>query len=98
MATTVGVRELKNRLSEFLRRVAAGEHITVTDRGRPIAVLGPPESTPDDDAIRRHPLVEAVGRGRVTSKKRHRLWGLGMRGVRPPLNRPEAGRIQQASA
>ena len=53
MATTVGVRELKNRLSEFLRRVAAGEHITVTDRGRPIAVLGPPESTPDDDAIRR---------------------------------------------
>ena len=50
---TVGVRELKNRLSEFLRRVADGEHITVTDRGRPVAVLGPPESTPDDEDIRR---------------------------------------------
>ena len=50
---SVGVRELKNRLSEFLRRVADGERITVTDRGRPIAVLGPPESTPDDEDIRR---------------------------------------------
>jgi prevent-host-death family protein len=50
---TVGVRDLKNRLSEFLRRVADGERITVTDRGRPIAVLGPPDATPDDDDISR---------------------------------------------
>jgi prevent-host-death family protein len=49
----VGVRELKNRLSEFLRRVAEGERITVTDRGRPIAVLSPAESTTDDEDIRR---------------------------------------------
>lgn len=44
---TVGIRELKNRLSEFLRRVADGERITVTDRGRPIAVITPPEESPD---------------------------------------------------
>ncbi|HEX9822509.1 MAG TPA: type II toxin-antitoxin system prevent-host-death family antitoxin [Methylomirabilota bacterium] len=50
---TVGVRDLKNRLSEFLRRVAEGERITVTDRGRPIAVLSPPEPSPDDEDIRR---------------------------------------------
>jgi prevent-host-death family protein len=50
---TVGVRDLKNRLSEFLRRVAGGERITVTDRGRPIAVLGPPEASPDDEEISR---------------------------------------------
>ena len=37
----VGVRELKERLSEFLERAARGEHLTVTDRGRPKAVLGP---------------------------------------------------------
>jgi len=48
---TVGVRELKNRLSEFLRRVADGERITVTDRGRPIAVLAPPETSAEDEAI-----------------------------------------------
>ena len=49
---TVGVRELKNRLSEFLRRVAEGERITVTDRGRPVAVVAPPEPSPDDEGIR----------------------------------------------
>lgn len=37
----VGVRELKQRLSEFLDRAANGETIRVTDRGRPKAVLGP---------------------------------------------------------
>jgi len=37
----VGVREFKQRLSECLERAARGESITVTDRGRPRAVLGP---------------------------------------------------------
>ena len=37
----VGVRELRQRASELLRRVEAGESFEVTDRGRPIAVLGP---------------------------------------------------------
>ncbi len=45
--TTVGVRELRQRASELLRRVEAGETIEVTDRGRPIAVLAPlPEAEP----------------------------------------------------
>jgi antitoxin (DNA-binding transcriptional repressor) of toxin-antitoxin stability system len=34
------VRELKARLSEYLERAARGEHLTVTDRGKPRAVLG----------------------------------------------------------
>jgi prevent-host-death family protein len=37
----VAVRQLKAQLSAYLKRAAAGELITVTDRGRPIAVLGP---------------------------------------------------------
>jgi prevent-host-death family protein len=37
----VGVRELKQRLSEFLDRAERGEIIRVTDRGRPKALLGP---------------------------------------------------------
>lgn len=41
--TTVGVRVLKNRLSEYLRRVKAGERIVVTERGVPVAELRPPE-------------------------------------------------------
>jgi prevent-host-death family protein len=43
----VGVRELRQRASELLRRVAAGETIEVTDRGRPVALLSPlPEAGP----------------------------------------------------
>ncbi len=45
--TKVGVRELRQRASELLRRVEAGETIEVTDRGRPVAVLAPlPDTTP----------------------------------------------------
>lgn len=38
----VGLRELKNRLSEYVRQVHAGEEILVTDRGTVVAELGPP--------------------------------------------------------
>jgi prevent-host-death family protein len=37
----VGVRELKQRLSEYLERAERGELLRVTDRGRPKALLGP---------------------------------------------------------
>jgi prevent-host-death family protein len=40
MATS-GVRELRQRASELLRRVEAGETIEITDRGRPVALLAP---------------------------------------------------------
>ncbi len=37
----VGVRELKQHLSEYLERAARGEIIRVTDRGLPKAILAP---------------------------------------------------------
>jgi prevent-host-death family protein len=37
----VGVRELKEHLSEYLDRAARGEVIRVTERGRPKAILAP---------------------------------------------------------
>lgn len=36
--------ELNQQTARVLARVAAGEKLTVTDRGRPIAVISPPES------------------------------------------------------
>lgn len=39
--TSVGVRELRQNASVLLRRVAAGESLIVTDRGRPVARLSP---------------------------------------------------------
>ena len=37
----IGVRELRRSASQVLRRVAAGETVEVTDRGRPVAVMLP---------------------------------------------------------
>jgi len=38
----VGIRELKNRLSDYLRRVRRGEEVLVTDRGEVIAEIRAP--------------------------------------------------------
>jgi prevent-host-death family protein len=38
---TVGVRELRQNLSVYLKRVAAGETLRVTEQGRPVAMLTP---------------------------------------------------------
>jgi len=54
---TVGLRELKNRLSEYVRRVRAGEAVMVTDRGQVVAELRspgyPPSGTKVDTAVAR---------------------------------------------
>lgn len=38
---TIGVRELRRDASRWLARVRAGEAFVITDRGKPIARLGP---------------------------------------------------------
>ena len=43
--TVTTVSKLKASLSEFLRRVKAGEEVLVTERGRVIARIGPPASS-----------------------------------------------------
>jgi prevent-host-death family protein len=48
--TTVAVRELKNRLSEYLRKVKAGERVVITERGRAIAMITAAD-TPVDEEI-----------------------------------------------
>jgi prevent-host-death family protein len=42
---TVGIAELRQNLSRYLRRVEHGERLLVTDRNRPVAELGPPPTT-----------------------------------------------------
>lgn len=49
----VGIRELKQHLSEYLDRAERGEVLRVTDRGRPKAILGPvPGRARIEDGIR----------------------------------------------
>ena len=80
----VGVRELKNRLSEYLRLVRNGEQILVTDRGDVIAELRQPSSRL---AVPYPQLSEAVRRGEAR---------LG-RPNRPDLY-PALGRVMPAGA
>ncbi len=62
---TVGLRELKNRLSEYVREVRSGEGVLVTDRGEVVAELIPPGQVTD---WRRVPsgLVALAKSGRLT--------------------------------
>jgi antitoxin (DNA-binding transcriptional repressor) of toxin-antitoxin stability system len=48
---TVGIRELKNSLSEYIRRVRAGETVLVTDRGEIVAELSAPGASRSDPAV-----------------------------------------------
>ncbi len=45
---TVGIRELKDRLSQYLRMVRRGEEILITDRGEVVAELRQPVSAGGD--------------------------------------------------
>ena len=48
---TVGLRELKNRLSEYVREVRSGEGVLVTDRGEIVAELVPPGQATDGRGV-----------------------------------------------
>jgi prevent-host-death family protein len=60
---SVGTYELKGNLSKLLERVERGERITITRRGKPVAVLGPPPSEKPDveEAVRK---MKEFGKGR----------------------------------
>ncbi len=58
----VRIRELRQNLSVYLRRVVAGETLEVTEHGRPVAVLAP---LPDVEPLAR---LSAAGRVRAPSR------------------------------
>jgi prevent-host-death family protein len=53
----VGVRELRQRASELLRRVEGGETIEITDHGRPVALLSPLPALSELERLRAAGLV-----------------------------------------
>jgi prevent-host-death family protein len=70
MSERVGVRELRQNLSRYLRRVEAGETLDVTERGRPVARLVPPV----EDGL----VAKLVREGRLVQVPRGDLAALGM--------------------
>ncbi|MEJ7797853.1 MAG: type II toxin-antitoxin system prevent-host-death family antitoxin [Solirubrobacteraceae bacterium] len=63
----IGVRALKQSLSETLRAVGRGEQVRVTLRGRPLADIVPTGAAVLDDRLR-----ELVASGRVVPPARAR--------------------------
>ncbi len=75
----MGIRELKNRLSEYLRLVRSGEDILVTDRGEVVAELRMPGQLP---LVSKHPVLsDLVRQGKV------RLGAPNDPALYPPLKR-----------
>jgi antitoxin (DNA-binding transcriptional repressor) of toxin-antitoxin stability system len=86
---SVGVRELKNRLSEYLRRVSSGESVLVTDRGEVVAELSPPGLGQTDASV--PPGLLALAKGGLAT-----LGSPGESDLYPPL--PRARREHRRSA
>jgi prevent-host-death family protein len=66
MSETVGIAQLRQNLSVYLRQVGKGERLIVTDRNRPVAELGPVSSAGPD-------LDRLVAEGRVSRPLRSGL-------------------------
>lgn len=75
--STVGVRELRQNLSVYLRRVEAGEALEVTDRGRTVAMLVP---------LRKPSTVveRLVAAGRASARQGH------LAELEPPAGQPSS--------
>jgi prevent-host-death family protein len=58
---SVGIRELKNNLSAYVRAAREGETVLVTDRGETVAQLTPAQPMQETD-----PFAEMVRRGEIT--------------------------------
>ncbi|MEO8142713.1 MAG: type II toxin-antitoxin system prevent-host-death family antitoxin [Betaproteobacteria bacterium] len=63
MGITVGSFEAKTKLAELLDKVEAGESVTITRRGKAVAVMIAVKA--DDESERMRALVEEIKRTRV---------------------------------
>ncbi len=77
--TTVGIRTLKNRLSEYLRVAQSGERVIVTNRGAPVADLVPhaPLGLDREDELLRLARAGEVRLGTPNSVPRYERPGRG---------------------
>ena len=87
---TVGVRELKARLSHYLRQVQAGRAVRVTRHGEVVAVLGRPEPSQAGSVRERLLDLERQGRCRTGEASAPALYA-----PAPPTALPEGWTVQR---
>jgi prevent-host-death family protein len=68
---SIGVRELRQNASRYLSRVAEGEQIEITERGRPVARLVPITDDPWQDLITAREVVPGSRQLTVGDLKPH---------------------------
>jgi prevent-host-death family protein len=73
----VGLKTLKNKLSEYVRIAAAGETVVITDRGRAVAEIVPPRR--EAESV----IERGIREGWITPAKRDANW--------PPRPKPVPG-------
>ena len=61
---TVGLKALKNKLSEYVRAAASGDTVVITDRGRVVAEIVPPR--PKTESV----IERGIREGWITPAKR----------------------------
>lgn len=86
---TAGVRELRERLSEYLREVRGGETVLVMDRGQVVAEIRPPGVQPEG-AEEERGLRRLTEQGRVRPPQRQERPRLP-----EPLKKLSAEKMQQ---
>ncbi|MEX2182514.1 MAG: type II toxin-antitoxin system Phd/YefM family antitoxin [Gemmatimonadaceae bacterium] len=64
----IGIKQLKNKLSEYVKLAASGETILVTDRDKVVAELTPPRAG-RERAVVDERLADLVRRGILTPAK-----------------------------
>lgn len=79
----VGVRELRHHLSQYLRRVTAGERFEVTERNQAVAILAPLPG-------RNSALERLAARGRIIPAR------LDLLDLGPPPDVPEGMTLSEA--
>jgi len=75
----VGLKVLKNKLSEYVRLAAAGETVVITDRGRPVAEIVPPQQPTKKEGV----IERGIREGWITPAKNP--------GGTPPTPKPIPG-------
>ncbi len=95
----VGLKILKNKLSEYVRLAASGETVVITDRGRVVAEINPARQVPD--RYKDHPvLARGIREGWITPAQnpggplppRHPIPGYTLEQLLADLDRDRADR------
>ena len=66
----VGSREFKNRLGRYLLAVRKGQTLVITDRGKPVAKVSPPDQDGENELTFSQVLKKLEAEGKIRLPKR----------------------------